>query len=235
MPNSINKSVKSKSFIMIKKTVSIISVVLLSVSLVYGQENMVEKKFRFGLKLAPAALWYKPGSSETSSDGLKPGFAYGLMADYLLSDNYSISSGIEMLLMTSKYSIETPANGIIPAVTSNFAAKYQFIQLPVSIKMKSNEIGSFRYFGKFGFNNAICYKSTADININGTTKKNNDNSSNVNNLRFGLSIGGGAEYNLSGSTNIIAGIYFDNGFLNMNKTNGKLYSRGIVLDLGVVF
>lgn len=221
---------------MIKYFFSLLFVTVLSVSLLSAQESSTDKKFRFGLKVAPATLWYKSGTSEVSSSGTNIGFAYGLMADYLFAENYSISTGLEMLLMNAKYTYETPASGIVSAIKTDFKSNYQFVQIPVSIKMKSNEIGGIRYFGKFGFNNAICYKSTADISQNGTIQKNKDISSNTNRFRFGLFIGGGAEYNISGSTNIIAGLHFDNGFLNMNSSNlSKIYSRGIVLDLGVVF
>jgi len=140
---------------MIKYFFSLVLITVCSVSLLFAQEISTDKKFRFGLKLAPSALWYKSGTSEISSNGSNFGFAYGLMADYLFAENYSISTGLEMLLMNAKYTYETPASGIFSSIKKDYKSNYQFVQIPVSIKMKSNEIGSIRYFGKFGFNNAI--------------------------------------------------------------------------------
>lgn len=216
-----------------KKSIIALTILIAIANQVSAQEN--DKPFRFGLKVSPGLNWYKEGSSDVNGTKSGLGFSYGLMADYFFAENYCISSGLEMFSLKAGYDFTNPASGIVPSYTSTIKTKYQYIQLPVSIKMRTKEIGAMRYFGRFGFNNAICYKATADVNSTFANIKNVDVKGSTNDFRFSLLIGGGAEYNIAGATNLIAGLYFDNSFISQNSSNGKIFGRGLVLDLAVVF
>ncbi|MFT5600697.1 MAG: opacity protein-like surface antigen [Flavobacteriales bacterium] len=102
-----------------------------------------------------------------------------------------------------------------------------YINIPVALKMKTKEIGYLTYFGQFGANIGVNTKSRATDDAFLRTQ-NADSSyaftSLVNEklemtngtqiLRLGLQIGGGAEYNFSGSTSLLLGITYNHYFTN---------------------
>lgn len=109
----------------------------------------------------------------------------------------------------------------------NYSVKY--VTLPLIIKMKTKEIGYLTYFGQFGVN--LSFKTKGLVNdevYNGTTLftlKDMDITSDFQLLRMQLSVGAGAEYNLSGSTSLVVGINYNRGFTNVLKKDSEyLYS-----------
>ena len=113
--------------------------------------------------------------------------------------------------------------------------KTTYVVLPLYLKMKTKQIGAMTYFGQFGINTSIKLKSKVTDNV---TEYNNyrtpaagmrapsdltdlDMSDDMNILKFGLHIGGGAEYNISGSTSLFFGLSYNLGFSNVLKKNSK--------------
>lgn len=109
----------------------------------------------------------------------------------------------------------------------NYSVKY--VTLPAIIKMKTKEIGYFTYFGQFGVNVSFKTKgivddevddgSTASVDI--VTLKDMDISDDFQLFRTQLSIGAGAEYNISGSTSLVFGVNYNRGFSNVLKKDSQ--------------
>ena len=115
--------------------------------------------FRFGFKAAPAITWVKSNTKTLSSDGSGIGFSYGIMGDFGLSDNYAVATEVLVTDMRSKFkmndTILTHSNSGSPAVKYSDVSldfKTKYIQIPISLKMKSGKVGSSElvYFGQFG-------------------------------------------------------------------------------------
>ena len=58
---------------------------------------------------------------------------------------------------------------------------------------------------------------------------------NINYLNVSMIIGGGTEYTLSGSTVLLAGLQFNNGFLDVFDDDSKVNSNYLALTLGILF
>lgn len=121
----------------------------------------------------------------------------------------------------------------------NYSVKY--ITLPAIIKMKTKEIGYLTYFGQFGVNLSFKTKGIADDEVNdGTnnvTLKDMDISDDLQLFRTQLCIGGGAEYNISGSTSLVFGISYNRGFSNVLKKESEyLYTmKETVTGIGKIY
>ena len=108
--------------------------------------------------------------------------------------------------------------------------KANYVNLPIFLKMKTKEIGMMTYFGQFGFNVGVKTRGRADDvgTIFGSTAVTPDLSDlNIDSemalLKVQLGIGGGAEYNLSGSTSLLFGATFNYGITNaVNKKSEHL-------------
>lgn len=119
----------------------------------------------------------------------------------------------------------------------NRSIKANYVNIPLALKMKTKEIGYFTYFGQFGANIGIRTGAktnddvqevsidvdtltTAGFNNTQTsldeslTKEKLDLTSAVQPVRLGLRIGGGAEYNFSGTTSAYFEVNYNHYFTN---------------------
>ena len=115
----------------------------------------------------------------------------------------------------------------------NYSTSY--VTIPLTLKMKTKEIGSFVYYGQFGINNSFRWKSTvkddvSPLTTNGLigsheTKSKVDVTKDVSVYTASLNMGLGAEYNLSGSTSLTFGVNYMLGFLSVVKDKSKYLER----------
>src|SRR6185436_15972364 len=100
----------------------------------------------------------------------------------------------------------------------------QYVELPLTLKLKTNEIGYMTYFLQVGVAPGVNIRSRADVTtttqIDGkqpTTVKETgiDIKDNINNINLSMVISAGVEYNLSGNTNLLLALTFNNGFLDI--------------------
>lgn len=219
------------------KKVAIIAVLALASHLLFAQDEGGAKKFRFGLKAAPSLSWMKPDLKSIEKKGMTLGFNYGLMMDFALSGNgnYAFATGIEVSSIGGK--LEYP-NVVIQdsldyygTTLRNFKLKY--INLPLQLKLKTNEIGYMTYFGSFGIDAAFKFKSKATDEHTLRKKQSGDVdppltpvdedieiNKDVSFFRVALVLGAGFEYNLSGNTSFMVGVTFNNGFNNVLTYDG---------------
>ncbi|MBL4706984.1 MAG: PorT family protein [Flavobacteriales bacterium] len=198
--------------------------------------SFAQKDFQLGLQVAPSFGWVKGNTDNIENDGLELGLNYGIIGDFNFADNYSFSTGV-ILVNTGATIIrpdiqDVPNSGLTSkgygSTTADLNLKY--IEIPLTLKLKTNEIGYMKYFGQFGFGLGINYDASADEDFkyefdqsnNGATLTNDkvDYKDEVNLLRASLIIGLGAEYNLSGNTSLVFGITFNNGFTNTFSEDG---------------
>lgn len=203
------------------------------------------QQFHFGLKFSPGIYWVSTDATATESNGAKLGYNYGAVAEFAFTDNYAFATGID---------VSTKAGSFIRSDSTKLGLDFniQYLEIPLTIKMKTNEIGYLKYYGQFGVNlgfnltgsyegDEIVRNSTTGVAEKVTYSKTKfDNKSRFESSFFrpALVIGAGIEYNLTGSTNLLAGISWDNGFLDVldNKNNApEVKIKGILINLGILF
>ena len=189
------------------------------------------QKFKFGLTAAPGLAWLKPDTEGLESDGSKIAFSYGIIGDYNFTDNYALSTGIEIAYKGGKIINRDTAISTVGEITT---FNLQYIELPLTLKMKTNEIGYITYFGRFGFVPAYNIKAKGEVDVSGTITE-VDLDSEVNDFNVSLLIGAGAQYALSGETALIGSINFENGFLDVLDGSQKAIANVISLKVGVLF
>jgi hypothetical protein len=116
-----------------------------------------------------------------------------------------------------------------------------YLSIPLSFKMKTKDIGGFTYFGQIGGALSIKLKTRSTDNVEKTTVTTTsttttttksmeklekfDIGKNMNLLTACASIGGGAEYNISGSTSIYASLHYQHYFMNATKADSGYLLR----------
>ena len=199
-----------------------------------------EKKVALGLGLSPTTNWFKTNSSILESGGSKFGFNYGLIADFSFGENYAYSTGL--FINNGGGKLKTDYSQDTLNVSIEDEVKIQSIRMPVTLRMMTKEIGYFRYYGVFGFNFDYIINATSDRRIDGGEEERNiDIKSELTPINVSLSLGIGLMYNISGTTNFIVGVSFNNGFIDVLKgdaENGetlKATANQIALNLGILF
>jgi len=213
-----------------KLTLLIFSVVFLTEA-VNAQK---EQAWKFGLDARPFLSWFKIENNsdqidDIKSDGSKPGFAYGLNSEYHFSDNYALQIDIHHVLTGSNYK-KTLGDS---SVTRKWN-ELQYVEIPVTLKMMTNEIGYWTYYAKIGFNPGFNIKSRGDQTKGDETD--NDRQFNSATFHSGIVVGAGAMYSLGGTTYAKGGLILNNGFSTIDKAdNYEIRRISIGLDFGLIF
>jgi hypothetical protein len=93
--------------------------------------------------------------------------------------------------------------------------KIQYIDIPLGLKLKTNQIGYIIFFSDLGMDPLVVIGGKADI-----PSLNIESENAVNELKqfnLGYHITAGVEYSLGGTTAIVIGLGFQNNFLDVTK------------------
>ena len=198
------------------------------------------KKTRLGLFIAPNNSWMKPTASK-SNDGLykvatggsKIGYSWGLMLDQFFTDNYGISTGLQLNTTGGKINAEYDATKLPNATPDNlvksaeFDYRLQYFEIPFGLKLMSDDIGGgLRVFGNIGITAAIGFgkkatytviytDSVAGKQVDKTVTGENEKLLGglaIRPILFQMNLGAGIEYQLTEKMSFYVGLFFNNGF-----------------------
>lgn len=189
-------------------------------------------KTQLGFTTSPTFGWFTFPSGQTpviESDGMRTGFSYGVLADIPFSDNYYFSTALTVSTLNAK--------ATEPGISTS-VYKLQYMEVPLTLKLKSNEIESRRFYGQFGLNTGINIGSKQDImytNSSTPDEKGKDIGNLINSFRAGLLLGGGAEWKMGENMNLLTGLSYSNGFSDVFDGDAKAKNSYIALNLGIFF
>ncbi|CAN5582793.1 hypothetical protein BH11BAC2_BH11BAC2_13170 [soil metagenome] len=206
---------------------------LLTIFLIFGKslqaqtsEPSSDQKFHFGFKIAPTLAWMHPLSKSVEKDGAKLGFSYGAVLEFKIQENYAFCTGLQ-----SSY-----RGGAVILKKDGFSEKatfrLQYVEVPITLKMKTNSFDKIKYFGQFGFIPGVNIRAKADTDAEDDVDVKDD----INAFMLSLLIAAGVEYTISGSTVAVASIEFNNGFLDTFQSKDyKAGSNFLALNIGILF
>jgi hypothetical protein len=211
-----------------------------------GLARYEEPRFRMGLHLLPSIAWLDARDGSTVSDGSIGRFGFGFTADIMFADNYAIGTGVNVFRNGGKMtSIERltgdpldPANDTTQFVVERERTLTQhWVELPVTFKFRTRQIGHITYWGQFGLGLGLNLRATADDLVKCRFRNDSEvfvGSEWVEDLETGeiefkdvpvedevalmraaMILGLGIEYNLSGKTALLLGATFNNGLFNV--------------------
>ena len=216
----------------------------LILSQTYGQTK--DSGVRFGLSLSPQVSWLSAGDNGIQGNGSYFGFSYGLLVDVLIPTNYAFATGLLIsydggkLTYLDSTKFNSFPNSTYPAGT-NVDYRIQYIEIPLSMKLRTNQIGYMTYFGQFGLQGGIAIRSRADIDAldDQLDVAKADFGKDITPANLGLLLGAGLEYELSGNTALMASLQFVNGFIDVTDNPKDFKKKSTLnhfrLQLGVYF
>lgn len=209
-----------------------------------------EPRVRFGLTTSPAISWLKGADKNVDGGKVRMGFEYGLMLDINLSkkhQNYMISTGITGILNGGNVAYDSLLLNSNPLIYSDRSVharyKMQYLNIPISLKLKTNEIGYITYYGQIGFVPAFRVGARVDseqlLYENAKLAKDNETIFKAPLFQVGLNVGAGIEYSLNDRTALVVGLNFVNNFTNgikvQTEDKDKQTFKYVLLRVGILF
>ena len=231
-------------------------VIALLIGTVFMTQKGYSQDFRFGIQANPGLTWVSTDNAQMSSDGVRFAFDFGLVFDYVFGaeGRYAFNSGINLLVSGAKIKgTTTDTSGTI--LTSNVTARINYLEVPLSIKLRSNQVGYFTFYGQLGMVPTFAVRSRANYSIETNPEGTGVVTTTVENVKFkdipaypntidkvrpfdlGLHTEAGMEYDVSANTVLVVGLYFKTGFLDMFKDHDseRVVSRTMGMRIGVLF
>ncbi len=225
-------------------------------------------KFKFGLHLSPSLSWINTDDNTVDGSSSALGIKLATQAEFFFAPNYAIETGIGFHFNTGG-TLQSAGGGqfftrAIPEgqayndpndlTTGNVELDYsiQFVEIPLALKLRTREFGYITYYGTapiftFGFRG----NSKGSISGGGQTAREDfDIKKEVTPVALSWGFGGGAEYSVSESTRVFAGLQFQRLFTDVTKDGPYVYEtrrtagtsgdpkatiNSLTLKLGVLF
>ena len=213
----------------------IIGLLMALTSLVNAQD------VKFGVYIAPQFSWFSPEAKEVKTDGSIVKLSGGLVVNKFFAENYAISTGLAIAGQGGKLSYSANANNSLEIYDSTYnlsgkTVKYstQYINVPLGLRLQSNEIGYMRFHVLVGFTNQFNIGAKA-TDLTDSDFEDDDIKAEVNLYNLGYYFGGGIDYALGEDTSAFLTIVYESGFTDVLKSDPRINSRVISLRVGINF
>jgi hypothetical protein len=216
----------------------ILSAFLIAISFYANSQNHVRLSFTG----SPSVNWMRTNNPSADQGKSVLGYDFGLNGDFYFSEDerYSLSTGLLITNIGGQISYRGNPNynfsgSILPDYTK---IKYhlRYVEIPLDIKLKTNQFDRNRYWGQFGFSTMINIGAKGDSN-EGTLNKSNINDE-VNLFNLAMNVGVGYDFDLGGNNSFSAGIIFQNGLIDVTTDNDftdNTIINSLKLRIGLIF
>ena len=190
------------------------------------------QKIKLGIYGDFGFSYLKPKSNDYHSDGTRGAYSYGLVIDNNFTKNYTFSTGVRFSSYGGKLSFNDSlkVNNTMEAGVMRRKYRINYLEIPISLKLKTNQMGYFTPFVLVGLNNGFRLSSYSDdeftLKQSGTKviTDNVDINDGTSFYRLSLEFGIGTEYAISQSLSAFAVLTFQNGLTN--SLTGSAYAGG---------
>ncbi|HLP55645.1 MAG TPA: outer membrane beta-barrel protein [Fluviicola sp.] len=205
-----------------------------------AQEEVATKKVQMGLAYQLGLNYNKPGTKNIERLGVGVQNSIGMNVNFSFTQNIGLSTGLEFDFESFKYDVVAADkvyyyyvdSKIIKKedLSSNPDAKLYNLQerkqkaiygtIPTMLLFRTNMIGDFRYYGKFGARTSFVLSNTINdkgFNMTGDSLMGTPVASDNSNMkakgdmffmRSTIGLAAGAEWNFTGSTSLFAELGF---------------------------
>ena len=114
-----------------------------------NESHAQHRSYRMGMSIDPNVAWMVSRDYDHVAEGARAHFGWQFMADILFTETYAIGTGVHVFRTGSSVEYwEASSDSTISRVSRNF--NNQYVELPLTFKMRTKEIGYTTYFGRFG-------------------------------------------------------------------------------------
>ena len=217
----------------------LVSILILALSFISFSSNFYAQEVRLGLSMTPNVSWLKSTDGFHTTEGINGNFGYALIIDFVQNDWLSISSGLHIFDTGGKMKFYDPEikEGIyIQSSSREYRLKY--VELPLSLKARSKQIGYSTIYGQVGVGLGLNIGVSANIenqnsfelvddecvplNVYDYTDPNYQVHDDFKLFRASYIVGAGVERELNEYLSLIIGLNFNSAFLNIHKESHQV-------------
>jgi hypothetical protein len=218
----------------------VLSAIILGFTITLQAQDAADRKVQAGLVLGTGINIQKMGTKNFTTNGVGADLTIGANVNFALKENIGFNTGLEFDFSNTKYK-PTGITGPVfyqyddtrilrkkdaSATDNTFQLserkqKATYISIPTMVLFRTNYIGYFRYFGKFGLRNSFLLSAKANdegtnvVELGVSTPGTNNGMKRKNEMLFykgAVGLTGGFEWNFSGATCVVAEIGYYYGF-----------------------
>jgi opacity protein-like surface antigen len=200
-----------------------------------------QNKIRFNVHFDPQFAWLSSSDhNKIDPDGSVFNMQAGIQMDYYFQENYAFVLGFGInnlggnLFYAESEDYGTP-DTIVFETGQSVKMNLQYLDIPLGLKLKTEELGYATFFLQVGFNpmfNINAHASTKDGELDKKTLPKES----IAMFNLGYHVGIGVEYRLGGNTAAIGGIRWTSGLTNVTQEDGANISvNAISIHLGILF
>lgn len=206
-----------------------------------------QNTIRFGFQLSPNLTWINSNDNTINREGTNVGLRLGVMGEYYFSERYALTGGLGFAFGQGGSLIhETGGNFFTESELSTpnlnvgqkplpdgveLGYQIQYIEIPLGLKMRTDEIGYLRYFAEIPiFTLGFRAQSKGAITASDINEEDLDINKDVTPINLSWGVGAGIEYSITSNAVLVAGIYYNQSFIDI--TDNDAIQAGAFLDTG---
>jgi len=218
------------------KRILVISIILGAIISLHAQTPPI----KFNVHVDPQFSWFNSDDETVEPDGSIFHLQASLQMDYFFAENYAFALGVGInnlggsLLYSDSTEFSSKGETLLVEPGQSVKLNLQYIDIPVGLKLKTEELGYTTFFLQLGFNPMIILNAKATSEDASMDKE--DIRESVHLFCLGYHAGIGVEYKLGGSTALIGGIRWTSGLTDVtdnDRANVKL--NALSIQLGILF
>jgi len=219
------------------KRITLFSILFILFATSWGQMRM-----KLSFNASPSVNWMKSSSEFADKEKLVLGYDFGLSGDIFFSEDerYSLLTGLQIINTGGKISYGTNepfefSGATLPGSTS-IRYRLRYVEVPLSIKLKTDQFHRTRYWGQFGISSMLNIGANGDSS-DGTFDKSNIHDE-INLFNVAMNVGAGFDFDLGGNTSFTSGLIYQNGLIDVTTDNDltdKTIVNSLKIKVGLIF
>ena len=202
--------------------------------------NAQTTRVKFNVEVDPQFAWFSSDEETAEPDGSIFHVHAGLNMDFYFAENYAFVLGVGInnvggnLLYADSTEFSSKEEILLVEPNQSVKLNLQYVDIPIGLKLKTEELGYATYFIQLGFNPMINLNAKASSEDASFDKE--DVRESINLFCLGYHVGIGVEYKLGGSTAVIGGLRWSSGLTDVTDNDRANVSlNAISINLGVLF
>lgn len=195
---------------------------------------------KFSVHLDPQFAWFSSDEDNVAPDGSIFHIQTGLQMDLFFAKNYAFTLGFGInnmggnLLYSDSTAFSNKGDTIFATPGQLVKQNLQYLDIPIGLKLKTEELGYATFFLELGLNPMININAFATDANEVFVKESILEETQRFNLAYHAGIG--VEYRLGGSTSAIGGVRWTSGLTDVtNNDKANITVKAISIHLGILF
>lgn len=210
------------------------------------------RNMRLGLSLEPLSVsWMSSNTPNIESGGYNGSTSIYIKAEYYFSPFVSLATGVGMTFNQGGTLIYQTGGDVwkdsdlIPATlhflpsNSELKSKIQYLEIPVALKLRTDEFSSFRVFFEVPrLTLGVTTKARGSVSAMGISEENQNIYPSMSWLNASYGVMAGIEYSLSEDISAVIGVNWKQGFVDITDDSGidaKSTTGTLGLHVGILF